>query len=126
MKKQAVESKKTTAKRKPVRATKLACVDLFCGCGGMSLGFEKAGFDVKAGFELWEPAIQVYAANFKHPIIKQDLSKVVEAIPIIAPFNPDVIVGGPPCQDFSTAGHQDESLGRAVLSVRSPVVFRCV
>lgn len=96
---------------------RISCVDLFCGCGGMSLGFEKAGFDVKVGFELWEPAMRVYAANFKHPIIKQDLSKVDEAIPKIAPFKPDVIVGGPPCQDFSTAGHQDESLGRAVLSV---------
>ena len=40
MKKQAVESKKTTSKRKSVKAKKLACVDLFCGCGGMSLGFD--------------------------------------------------------------------------------------
>ena len=117
MKKQKVEPKKTTSKRKSPKAKKLACVDLFCGCGGMSLGFEKAGFDVKAGFELWEPAINVYKANFKHPIIKQDLSRLDEAIPKIAEYKPDLIVGGPPCQDFSTAGHQDESLGRAILSV---------
>lgn len=97
--------------------TKLSCVDLFCGCGGMSLGFEKAGYDVKAGFELWEPAIHVYEANFKHSVIKQDLSHVKEAVEKIARFNPDLIVGGPPCQDFSTAGQQDESRGRAILSV---------
>lgn len=96
---------------------KLSCIDLFCGCGGMSLGLQKAGFDVKAGFEFWDSAIRVYAENFKHPVIKQDLSNVDESVSKIAPFKPDLIVGGPPCQDFSTAGHQDEGLGRAVLSV---------
>lgn len=93
------------------------CVDLFCGCGGMSLGFEKAGFNVVAGFELWEPAMRVYADNFKHPVFKQDLSNVEKSVAKIAQFKPELIVGGPPCQDFSTAGHQDESLGRAILSV---------
>lgn len=96
---------------------KIGCVDLFCGCGGMSLGFEKAGYDVKAAFDLWDPAIRVYAANFKHPVIKQDLSKIDETVSKIQEFSPDLIVGGPPCQDFSTAGHQDESRGRAILSV---------
>lgn len=98
-------------------ATKLKCVDLFCGCGGMSLGFEKAGYDVKAGFELWDPAIRVYEKNFQHPIFKQDLSRVEESVAKISSFAPDLIVGGPPCQDFSTAGHQDESRGRAILSI---------
>ena len=96
---------------------KIKCVDLFCGCGGMSLGFEKAGFNVCAGFDLWEPAIRVYSANFKHPVIQQDLSKVDESIEKIKEFKPDLIVGGPPCQDFSTAGYQDETRGRAVLSI---------
>ena len=83
----------------------------------MSLGLQKAGFDVKAGFEFWDSAIRVYAENFKHPVIKQDLSNVDESVSKIAPFKPDLIVGGPPCQDFSTVGHQNEGLGRAVLSV---------
>lgn len=96
---------------------KYSVVDLFCGCGGMSLGFEKAGYNVKAGFDLWDPAIRVYAANFKHPVIKQDLSDIDESVLKISKYKPDIIVGGPPCQDFSTAGHQDESLGRAILSV---------
>lgn len=108
---------KKTTKASRHKMKKLACVDLFCGCGGMSLGFTKAGFDVKAGFEIWEPAINVYKANFKHPVLKQDLSNIDEAVAKIAQFKPELIVGGPPCQDFSTAGHQDESLGRAVLSV---------
>lgn len=90
---------------------------LFAGCGGMSLGFEKAGFNVEAAFEYWKPAISVYEANFNHPVVQQDLSQVDEAVERIRPYAPSVIFGGPPCQDFSTAGHQDESRGRAVLSV---------
>ena len=117
MKSHKAEPTKGTMKSKRSVVPKLRCVDLFCGCGGMSLGFEKAGYDVQAGFELWEPAMRVYAANFKHPVLKQDLSNVEESVAKIAQFRPELIVGGPPCQDFSTAGHQDESLGRAILSV---------
>ncbi len=96
----------------------LQAVDLFAGCGGMSLGFEKAGVEILAAFENWKPAIRVYEANFNHPVIEQDLGRVDEAVAIISEFNPRLIIGGPPCQDFSTAGFQDESRGRAVLSVR--------
>lgn len=92
-------------------------VDLFCGCGGMSLGMEQAGYNVIAGFEIWKPAMLVYAANFKHPIIEQDLSDVDHSVNKILKFKPNIIIGGPPCQDFSTAGHQDENRGRAILSV---------
>lgn len=96
---------------------KYTVVDLFCGCGGMSLGFEKAGYEVIAGFDNWDKAISVYRANFKHPVEKVDLSDVAESVKKISGYVPDIIVGGPPCQDFSTAGHQDESRGRAILSV---------
>lgn len=96
---------------------KYKVVDLFCGCGGMTLGLEKAGYNVLAGFDNWKPAIDVYKANFKHPVIQLDLSDVKSSVVEISKFTPDIIVGGPPCQDFSTAGHQDESRGRAILSV---------
>ena len=92
-------------------------VDLFCGCGGMSRGFENAGFNIVAGFDNWKPAIRVYEANFNHPVIEQDLSKVKDSVSKIKLYNPDIIIGGPPCQDFSTAGYQDETRGRAILSV---------
>ena len=92
-------------------------VDLFCGCGGMSRGFENAGFNIIAGFDNWKPAIRVYEANFTHPVIEQDLSKVEDSVEKIKPYHPDFIIGGPPCQDFSTAGYQDETRGRAILSV---------
>lgn len=95
----------------------IAAVDLFSGCGGMSLGFEMAGFDVCAAFDKWTPAIDVYRKNFDHPIFEQDLSDIDAAVRQVAGYKPDVIFGGPPCQDFSTAGFQDESRGRAALSI---------
>lgn len=95
----------------------IQCIDLFCGCGGMSLGFEAAGFNVVAGIDNWKAAIRVYEKNFTHPIIERDLMDVEGAAELIAGYTPDLIIGGPPCQDFSTAGNQDENRGRAILSV---------
>lgn len=95
----------------------LKAVDLFSGCGGMSLGFAQAGFNVLAAFDNWKPAVEVYRENFEHPIFQQDLSDVDAAETAIRPYSPDLIFGGPPCQDFSTAGHQDEDGGRAILSI---------
>lgn len=92
-------------------------VDLFSGCGGMSLGFQKAGFDVLAAFDFWAPAVEVYRKNFDHPIFQQDLSDVEAAVDAVGSYRPAVIFGGPPCQDFSTAGHQNENGGRAILSI---------
>jgi DNA (cytosine-5)-methyltransferase 1 len=90
-------------------------VDLFAGCGGLSLGFQNVGFDIVAAFDNWIPAIEVYQNNFKHLIFNKDLSKK-EFYEIIASFNPEMIIGGPPCQDFSSAGKRDENLGRADLT----------
>lgn len=95
----------------------LSAVDLFSGCGGMSLGFQNAGFDVLAAFDYWKPAVEVYRKNFDHPIFEQDLSDVDAAVSSVESYRPTVIFGGPPCQDFSTAGHQNENGGRAILSV---------
>ena len=94
----------------------MKCVDLFSGCGGLSLGFQKAGFDVVAAFDYWEPSIEVYKINFSHPVYKQDLSNEEEAINRIKSFSPELIMGGPPCQDFSSAGKRDISQGRANLT----------
>lgn len=92
-------------------------VDLFCGCGGLSLGFEKAGMDVVAGFDNWSDALSVYCNNFSHPAIKLDLSNVDESVSKIKTYKPDMIIGGPPCQDFSSAGKRDENNGRGDLTV---------
>lgn len=91
--------------------------DLFCGCGGMSMGFQLAGHDVVVGIDFWDSALSVYEENFDHPVLKVDLSKVDEAVPIIAAFHPQMIIGGPPCQDFSSAGKRNEDNGRGDLTV---------
>ena len=87
-------------------------VDLFSGCGGLSLGFQKQGFDILAAFEWWDAAVKCYEANFSHPVFQIDLSDVSKAVEAIKPFAPDIIIGGPPCQDFSHAGKRIEA-GRA-------------
>lgn len=94
----------------------MRCVDLFSGCGGMSLGFTKAGFDVVAALENWDNAISCYNNNFQHSATCFDLHDWKSAIEFIKPLNADIIVGGPPCQDFSHAGQREEGK-RAKLTV---------
>lgn len=82
-------------------------LDLFCGCGGLSLGFEQAGFDVLAGIDVWKDALVTYQAN--HPnskAIQADLMTLQpeEVSKTIGTKSVDVIIGGPPCQGFSIAG----------------------
>lgn len=90
-------------------------VDLFAGCGGLSKGFENAGFELVGAFEFWEAAAKCYRENFSHPVYSTDLSDTKTAIEQIIALKPDVIIGGPPCQDFSHAGKRIEA-GRASLT----------
>lgn len=91
-------------------------IDLFAGCGGMSLGFENAGFDIVAAFDNWDAAITIYDINFSHPIYKKDLG-ADDVVQQISALHPDLIMGGPPCQDYSIAGKRE--LGkRANLTIR--------
>lgn len=92
-------------------------VDLFCGCGGMSLGFQEAGFDVIEAFDNWQPALDTYASNFNHPVTAMDLSDDESVSDYIANLHPDIIIGGPPCQDFSIAGKREFRGKRANLTL---------
>ena len=91
-------------------------VDLFCGCGGMSLGFQNAGFNIIGAYDNWDPALTIYKKNFTHPVHNLDL-KEEDAIKHVSKLHPEIIIGGPPCQDFSSAGHRNETLGRADLTI---------
>jgi len=88
-------------------------VDLFSGCGGLALGFQFAGFDVIHGFDNWQCAVDTYTANLGHDGTLLDLSDVQETIRVLTPIfaaaeNTPAIIGGPPCQDFSSAGKRVE------------------
>tara|TARA_R110002124_G_C8935606_1_gene512338 strand:+ start:1193 stop:2194 length:1002 start_codon:yes stop_codon:yes gene_type:complete len=105
--------------------SKLKVVDLFSGCGGMSLGFQNAGFEILCAFDNWKPAVDVYKENFKHPIYDFDLS-TEESKEFINQLNPNMIIGGPPCQDFSSAGKRDDTLGRADLTLSFAEIINIV
>lgn len=89
----------------------------------MSLGFQEAGFNILAGFEHWDAAISCYKRNFSHPIEDVDLSDVDLSVKTIMKYNPDIIIGGPPCQDFSGAGNRIEG-DRADLTVAYAKIIR--
>ncbi len=92
------------------RIMKKNVLDLFCGCGGLSLGFEQAGYNILLGIDMWQDALQTYEKNHKE-------SKTVCAN--LSDMSPkqikkehidndiDVIIGGPPCQGFSISGKRD-------------------
>lgn len=88
-------------------------IDLFSGCGGLAMGFQLAGFDVIAGFDNWECAVNTYSANLGHEARLADLGDVEATKELLAPYFPGngqrpAIIGGPPCQDFSSAGQRKE------------------
>lgn len=93
-------------------------VDLFCGCGGLSLGFQNSGHEIVASIDNWDAAMEVYRLNFCHPVHKADLMDVDNATSIVQRYAPEMIIGGPPCQDFSSAGERNEEGGRAILTVK--------
>ncbi|MBQ9001520.1 MAG: DNA cytosine methyltransferase [Eggerthellaceae bacterium] len=103
----------------------MTVVDLFSGCGGMSLGFKNAGFELLAAYDNWQPALDVYKCNFDSPAFLRDLSDE-SVVDEISALRPDVIIGGPPCQDFSQAGKRSEGGGRAILTVRyGEIIAEC-
>jgi len=76
-------------------------VDLFCGCGGFSLGFDYLeDFELVYALDNWDVACKSYKANF--PRVDVDCRDALEVKPQEIP-NVDVIIGGPPCQEFSVA-----------------------
>ena len=87
---------------------KYKVLDLFCGCGGLSKGFEMAGYNIVLGVDFNEPALKTYAYNHhESKTLCGDLSspKTFDIIDnLLDGKEIDVIIGGPPCQGFSLTG----------------------
>lgn len=86
-------------------------LDLFCGCGGISEGYQLAGFKIVGGIDFNNYATETFKHNFKYAIVhnidiiafpNEEISKEYGDV--------DVIVGGPPCQGFSSANRWQKEL----------------
>lgn len=95
----------------------MKAVDLFSGCGGMSMGFMNAGVDIVAAFDNWKTAKEIYEMNFNHPFYSHDLMSETSENKL-NDLNFDMIIGGPPCQDFSIAGNRNDNGKRANMTIR--------
>lgn len=83
---------------------KLKVIDLFAGCGGFSIGFESAGYDIVKAVEFDKEIASSYSRN--HPktlMYAEDIGKIVDEEHFFK-GEAEVIIGGPPCQGFSMAG----------------------
>lgn len=88
---------------------KYNCIELFAGSGGLGTGFENAGFNIVSANDIWKSAADTYMANHKKVnYIVEDISKINGDILLkntkYSKDEIDVIIGGPPCQGFSTLG----------------------
>jgi len=91
-------------------------IDLFAGCGGLSLGFESVGFET-IGYEKEEKYVNTYNKNLKGKCLHQELN-------IETPFpNADVVIGGPPCQPWSETG---KNLGNKDSRDGFPAFIHCI
>lgn len=97
--------------RKSVDDSSLKMIDLFCGAGGLSLGFSQEGFITSLANDIQDCCVDTYAHN--HPetprdhIVLGDVKDVVKNLNgLLGGQTVDIVVGGPPCQGFSMANRQ--------------------
>ena len=112
---------------KSTKIKSIKVLDLFSGCGGLSLGFMQAGYDVVAAVDNWPDAINTFKHN--HPNAKGIILD-------LGNFNPkkfsediggiDVIVGGPPCQGFSISGKRNPKDPRNQLYSGFVALVKCL
>ena len=101
----ALTAKKKKGAPSDPRGTPFGYIDLFCGCGGFSLGLERAGLRCLAAIDHDPAAIKAFRANIpdvQHALERDLTSFTPEQLDeLIGPVKVDAIIGGPPCQGFS-------------------------
>ena len=103
-------SKRKIIQEKANKKTGPRTVDFFCGAGGLSLGFSKEGFQVDLANDYEDVCIETFRYN--HPevpddrVILGDIRNIVDHIENYINDEIDVVIGGPPCQGFSSANQQ--------------------
>lgn len=99
----------------------LRVIDLFCGPGGFSAGFEAANFEVVAALDYDKAAVTTYSANHRLEAQRQDLTNFdYSTLP-----DADIVIGGPPCTQFSSAkSNKTRNVLHGLLLVQS--FLRCV
>ncbi len=90
-------------------AEKLQLISMFSGCGGMDYGFEAAGFETAVALEIDPTCCATLRANRRWPVIEADIFSVATREILrtagLRAGEPDVLIGGPPCQPFSKSGY---------------------
>ena len=104
----------------------LCVVDLFCGAGGLSAGLMDSGMNVQAGFDHSDSSLEVYKNNLASHVYNLDLQNDDQVIYEVAKFEPDLIAGGPPCQDFSSAGKRTEGINANLTEKFGKIVAGCI
>lgn len=124
--------KRANSSKKPNSPTGIA---LFSGCGGLSLGFAAAGFNLVGHLDIEESANKIYEANFPNSdLLGTDICKITDEqmqMWVEKYGDIDIIIGGPPCQGFSLAGKRNPADTRNqlykyyvhIVSVIRPKVF---
>ena len=113
---------------------RLNVLDLFCGAGGLSEGFKKAGFNILLGIDSDEDALKTYKLNhLESEILCKDISKISkrDILKKIGSQKIDFVIGGPPCQGFSLAGRRNPNDPRnflikqflRIVSIVKPKIF---
>lgn len=102
--------KRKELQKKEAKSLKPKMVDFFAGAGGLSCGFTQAGFKVCFANDFEDVCVRTYRYN--HPelssdkVLKEDIRKIVSNITDYVTEDVDIVVGGPPCQGFSSANQQ--------------------
>lgn len=93
---------------------KIKYLSLFCGCGGFDLGMQDKYFNCIGAYDINPIAVQVFKHNISSAAVQCDLSVKTKVFP-----EADVIIAGPPCQGFSTAGKRELNDPRNTLFLRA-------